>query len=112
MEREEKMVVSLLGCSHALSHGYVLIYPAVLLLLQKEFSLGYLELGVIGSILNFTYGLGALPGGVIYNSLGPKRLYLFCFLGSAIASILVASSSSLGLFITGLSLLGVLGSIY
>ena len=43
-----------MGCSHAVNHGYMLIFPAVLLLLQKEFSLGYLGLGVIGSIMSFT----------------------------------------------------------
>jgi len=112
MQRDEKIIVALTGCSHALSHGYLLIFPTVLLLLQKEFSIGYLELGVIGNIMTFTYGLGALPGGMIYNYLGPKKLYLFCFLGSALTLILVAISSGLFLFTAGLALLGVLGSIY
>jgi len=112
MQRDEKIIVALTGCSHALSHGYLLIFPAVLLLLQKEFSIGYLELGVIGNIMNFTYGLGALPGGMIYNYLGPRNLYLICFLGSAITVILVAISSGLFLFTAGLALLGILGSIY
>ena len=83
MNREEKKIVGLMGCSHALSHGFLLIYPAVLLLLQKEFSMDYLELGIVGNIMNFCYGLGALPGGMIYNYLGPKKLFLICFLGSS-----------------------------
>jgi len=112
MQRDEKIVVALTGCSHALSHGYLLIFPTVLLLLQKEFSIGYLELGVIGNIMTFTYGLGALPGGMIYNYLGPKKLYLFSFVGSAVTVILVAASSGLFLLTAGLALLGVLGSIY
>ena len=95
MDHDEKMVVALTGCSHAFNHGYQLIYPAVLLLLQKEFSLGYLELGAIGNIMTFTYGLGALPGGLVYNRFGPKRLYLLCFLGSAMALLLVAFSPTL-----------------
>jgi FSR family fosmidomycin resistance protein-like MFS transporter len=112
MDREEKMVVALTGCSHALSHGNLLIFPTVLLLLQKEFSLGYLELGVIGNIMNLTYGLGALPSGMIYNYLSPKKLYLFCFLGCSVTLILVAFSSNLVLFISGLALLGAFGSVY
>ncbi|NWF93508.1 MAG: MFS transporter [Syntrophaceae bacterium] len=112
MERQEKMVVALAGCSHAFSHGYMLIFPAVLLLLQKEFSLGYLELGIIGNIMFFTYGLGALPGGMIYNLLGPKRLYLICFIGSTVSLILAAASSSLLVLTAGLALLGVFGSLY
>jgi len=112
MQRDEKVVIGLTGCSHALSHGCMLIFPAVLLLLQKEFSLGYLELGIIGNIMIFTYGLGALPGGMIYNLIGPKKLYLICFLGSTAALIIVAASSSLILLTAGLALLGAFGSIY
>jgi MFS family permease len=112
MGREEKMVVALTGCSHALSHGNLLIFPAVLLLLQKEFSLGYLGLGVIGNIMTMAYGLGALPGGMIYNYLGPKKLYLLCFVGCTISLILVAFSPTLIFFTAGLALLGAFGSIY
>lgn len=112
MTRDEKTVVALTGCSHALSHGYLLIFPAVLLLLQKEFSLGYLQLGIIGNIMSFSYGLGALPGGMIYNRMGPKRLFLLCFLGSSMVALFIAGSSRLILFTIGLALLGALGSVY
>ncbi|MGB9699760.1 MAG: MFS transporter [Thermodesulfobacteriota bacterium] len=112
MNRDEKMIVALTGCSHALSHSYLLIFPAVLLLLQKEFSMGYLGLGIIGNIMVFAYGLGALPGGMIYNRLGPRKLYLICFLGSALASALVAMATNFFLFTAGLALLGALGSVY
>ena len=112
MNREEKKIVGLMGCSHALSHGFLLIYPAVLLLLQEEFSMDYLELGVVGNIMNFCYGLGALPGGMIYNYLGPKKLFLTCFLGSSFVAIFVSLSSTIVLFAAGLALLGIFGSLY
>jgi len=112
MDLHEKRVIALTGCAHALTHGYLLIFPAILLLLQEEFSIGYLKLGVISNIMNLTYGLGALPGGLIYNRLGPKKLFLLCFLGSSIACILVALSSSLIFFTLALALLGALGSVY
>lgn len=112
MNREEKMIITLTGCSHALTHGYLLIFPAVLLLLKDEFSMGYLGLGVIGNIMSFSYGLGALPGGMIYNRFGPKKLYLFCFLGSAFTCLLVAFSPNFIFFTAGLALLGALGSVY
>jgi len=112
MNRSEKMIVALTGCSHALSHGYQLIFPTVLLLLQKEFSVGYFELGVVGNIMSLAYGLGALPAGMIYNRLGPKKLFLLCFFGSSIVSFLVSASPSLILFTAGITFLGALGSIY
>jgi len=112
MTREERRIVALTGGSHALTHGYLLILPAVLLLLREEFSMGYLGLGVVGNIMTFSYGLGALPGGMIYNRLGPRRLYLLCFLGSAVVCLLIAASPGLILFTAGLSVLGALGSVY
>jgi len=112
MKPDEKRIVALTGCSHALSHGYLLIFAAVLSLLQKEFSMGYLGVGIMGTVMTLAYGLGALPGGMIYNRLGARRLYLFCFLGSAAACLLVAAAPNFILFTVGLALLGALGSVY
>ncbi len=112
MTRVEKNIIALMGLSHALTHSYLLIFPATLLLLQKEFSLSYFELGVISNIMTFTYGLGALPGGMIFNRLGAKKLYLLCFLGSTGAAFLTAMASNVILFTAGLALLGALGSVY
>ncbi len=112
MTREERRIVALTGCSHALSHAYLLAFPAVLLLLKEEFSIGYFGLGVIGNIMTFTYGLGSLPGGMIYNRFGPRKLYLLCFLGSAAASLLVALSPNIIFYTVGLAILGALGSVY
>jgi len=112
MNRDEKVLVALTSCSHALTHAYLLIFPAVLLLLKEEFGMGYLGLGVISTIMTFSYGLGALPGGLIYNRFGAKKLYLVCFVGSAGASLLVAASPNFFLFTSGLALLGALGSVY
>jgi MFS family permease len=112
MTRGEKMIIGLTGCSHALTHGYLLVFPAVLLLLKKDFDLGYLGLGVVSNIMSFSYGLGALPGGMIFNRFGPKKLYLFCFLGSTLACLLIAASPNLLIFTIGLAILGALGSVY
>jgi MFS family permease len=112
MTRGEKMIIGVMGCSHALTHAYLLIFPAVLLLLKRDFAIGFLGLGVISNIMSFSYGLGALPSGMIYNRFGPKKLYLVCFLGSSVACFLVSISPNLVLFTIGLALLGVLGSLY
>ena len=112
MTSDEKMIIGLMGCSHALTHAYLLIFPAVLLLLKQDFVIGFLGLGVISNIMSFSYGLGALPSGMIYNRFGPKKLYLVCFLGSSAVCFLVAVSPNLLLFTIGLALLGILGSLY
>jgi predicted MFS family arabinose efflux permease len=112
MTRGEKMIIGLTGSSHAMTHAYLLIFPAVLLLLKKDFDMGYLGLGVVSNIMSFSYGLGALPGGMIFNRFGPKKLYLFCFLGSTLTCLLIAASPNLLIFTVGLAILGALGSVY
>lgn len=112
MTQKEKIIVALTASSHAVTHGNQLIFPSVLLLLQREFSVGYFQLGVIGNIMNFAYGLGALPGGMIYNYLGPKRLYVFCFLGSGVSLLAAGLSPSLTVFAVALGFLGAAGSVY
>ena len=112
MTRKEKIIVALTASSHAVTHGNQLIFPSVLLLLQREFSVGYFQLGMIGNIMNLAYGLGALPGGMIYNYLGPKRLYLFCFLGSGASLIVAGLSPNLMVFAIALGFLGAAGSVY
>ena len=112
MTREEKTIVTLTSFGHALTHSYLLVYPAVLLLLQKEFSLGFLGLGLVGGLATLAYGVGALPGGVLCDWLGPRRLLLVCFLGSALTSLMIALSSSFSLFAVGITLLGFFGSVY
>jgi len=112
MTRGEKMIIALTGCSHAMTHAYLLIFPAVLLLLKKDFDMGYLGLGVVSNIMSFSYGLGALPGGMIFNRFGPKKLYLFCFMGSTLTCLLIAASPNLLVFTAALAILGALGSVY
>lgn len=112
MTRNEKKVVGLMGCSHALSHAYLLVFPAVLLLLKKDFDVGYLGLGVIGNVMSFAYGLGALPSGMIFNRIGAKKLYIVGFLGSTVACFIAAISPNLVILTIGLALLGALGSLY
>jgi MFS family permease len=112
LSKNEKQIIALLGCSHALTHGYLLLLAPLLSLLQKEFSMGYFGVGIIGNIMILAYGLGALPGGVLYDRFGPRKIFLTCFLGSAGISILICLSFNYTLFAVGITLLGALGSVY
>lgn len=112
MERDEQREVLLLGLSHALVHGYMLLFPAVLLLIMKEFGVGYFRLGILGTIANFAFGLGALPAGFLSDRLGARRLILFYLFGSAFAAILVSLSRSFFHLALCLGLLGLFCSLY
>jgi len=112
MNRGEGKEILLLGFSHALVHGYMLILPAVLLLLMKEFQVGYFLLGVLGTISNFAFGLGALPAGFLSDRLGARRLILLYLFGSALSAVLISFSQSFLHLALSLGLLGLFCSLY
>ncbi len=112
MTREERKIIGVTTAAHGLNHGFILIFSAVLPILQKDFGTDYFHLGLIGNICFFAYGLGSLPAGVIADRIGSKRLISLYLFGAALSSFLVALSNSLlalGIFI---GLVGMFCSTY
>lgn len=106
MTREERKIIGVTTAAHGLNHGFILIYSAVLPMLQKDFHTDYLHLGIIGNICFFAFGLGSLPAGIIADRIGSRRMITLYLFGAALSSFLVAFSNSL----VGLGLLiGMLG---
>jgi MFS family permease len=112
MNTQERRLIYLTGMAHFLSHGYTLILPAIILLLIKEFDVGYFVIGVLANICGFFYGLGALPAGFLADRLGSRRILALSFLGSAFSCIFVAFSYSFTGLAVSLGLLGLFGSLY
>ena len=112
MEKGERREVLQLGVSHALVHGYMLIFPAVLLLVMKEFHVGYFRLGILGTIANFAFGLGALPAGFLSDRLGARRLILAYLFGAASIALLISFSESFFHLALCLGSLGLFCSLY
>jgi MFS family permease len=112
MNNQEKRVIFLTGMAHFLSHAYTLILPAVILLLIKEFQVGYFVIGVLANICAFFYGLGALPAGFLADRLGSGRILALSFIGSAVSCFFVAWSYSFTGLAVSLGMLGLFGSLY
>ncbi len=45
--RDERKIIGVTTAAHGLNHGFILIYSAVLPMLQKDFHTDYLHLGII-----------------------------------------------------------------
>ncbi|HSC71067.1 MAG TPA: MFS transporter [Candidatus Methylomirabilis sp.] len=107
-----RRLVWFVGISHATNHFVMLIFPAVLLLVQQEFSLGYARLGLLANVALLCYGMGALPAGMLADRLGGERLLAVWLLGGSLACIGIGFSRgpvSLGV---GLALLGSFASLH
>lgn len=112
MTKEERKIIGVTSAGHGLNHGFILVFSAVLPMLQEVFQAGYFQLGMIGNICFLAYGLGSLPSGILTDVLGPKRLVGIFLFGAALSSFLIALSHSLFLFGLFLGLLGLFCSTY
>jgi MFS family permease len=90
----------------------MLIFPAVLLLVQQEFGLGYGRLGFFANIALFCYGAGALPSGMLADRLGGDRILAIWLLGGSLSCIAIACSAGTIGLILGLAALGLFGSLH
>jgi len=105
-------MVWLVGLSHATNHFVMLIFPAVLLLVQQEFDLGYAELGILAGASSLCFGLGALPAGLLADRLGGTRVLAAWLAGAGLACCGVGVSSGPRTLATGLAALGLFASLH
>jgi len=100
------------NAGHLLSHLLMLLYPTVVLTLERQFSFSYgelLALSVPGAVL---YGVCALPAGWLGDRWSAEYMMVIFYIGSGVAAVLTGlATGPLGIG-AGLTLIGLFGSIY
>ncbi|MBW2058058.1 MAG: MFS transporter [Deltaproteobacteria bacterium] len=112
MTGEERRIIGVVTAAHGLNHGFILIFSAVLPMLQRDFATDYFHLGLIGNVCFFAFGLGSLPAGILADRFGSKRLISVYLFGAALSSFLVALSGSLVALGALIGMLGLFCSTY
>ncbi len=135
MNRDERQVLFLTTTGHGLCHVFVLIFPAVLGLLVKQFAGGaqpsglfetalfgdvfardpvggYSLLSAVGTVCYAAFGFCAVPWGALVDRLGPVRVIRTFFFGAAGAMGLIAASTSLTMLTAGMFCLGLFAGAY
>mgnify|MGYP000389195341 CR=1 FL=1 len=122
MNGNDRSIVGLASLAHAMVHTYELSIPIFVSIWLLEFDvlqLGGMEFGVtqatLGLIVTAGYalfGIGALPGGVIVDRLGSRRLIAVCLFGMAGAFFLLGTASTLVVVTLALLLWGAAASVY
>jgi MFS family permease len=90
----------------------MLVFPAVLLLVQQEFDLGYAGLGILASAAFLCYGVAALPAGMLADRFGGERVLAVWLLGSGLASFAIGFSTGPWTLGAGLAVLGLFASLH
>jgi MFS family permease len=100
------------NAGHVTTHLLMLLYPTVVLALEKSFALSYGELMLLSLPGTVLYGAGALPAGFLGDRWSAERMMVLFYVGSGLAAIATGlSTGPLGIGI-GLGLIGLFGSIY
>jgi len=112
LKAHERKLTWLASFSHFITHGYMTLLPAVLIVITAEHSLSFTEIGIIANIGYFLYGLGAFPAGYLSDKYGSKRMLTIGVTGMAVSSILVGISPGAAAFAITYALLGIFASIH
>jgi len=112
MTREERKIIGVTTAAHGLNHGFILIFSAVLPMLQESFETSYFHLGLIGNICFLAYGLGSLPAGILADRIGSRILISLYLFGAALSSLLIYFSNSIVMFGVLIGVVGIFCSTY
>jgi MFS family permease len=123
VNRNDRAITGLVMLAHAAVHTYELSLPLLLLVWAEEFvALEIPLLGtfpatafVLGAVLTAGYapfGIGALPGGVLADAYGSRRLIVGCLVGMGVAFGGLALAPSLLWVAVALFVWGVAASVY
>jgi FSR family fosmidomycin resistance protein-like MFS transporter len=110
--RQARLAIVFANAGHVLTHLLMLLYPTVVLALERRFSLSYGELMLLALPGTVLYGAGALPAGILGDRWSAERMMVLFYLGSGAAALVTGfASGPLGIAV-GLGLIGLFGSIY
>ena len=108
----DRLVVGFSCIGHGLVHLVMILYPTVVLALERAWGLPYGELIALSLPGFLLFGVGALPAGWLGDKWSAERMMLIFFVGTGLACIFTGLvDGPLGMAI-GLGLIGLFGSIY
>ena len=97
---------------HTYTHLFMLLYPTVVLALERQMDLSYGELLTLALPGTLLFGAGALPAGWLGDRWSSAAMMSIFFLGIGCAALLTALAQTPLHIALGLSLLGLFASIY
>ena len=100
-----------ISLSHGVIHGSLVVLPALLPLMKKDFN-NYLILGLMISIVFSIYGWGSIPAGIIADHWSRKKAIVLSMFLCGIASLFIALAHSLSFMIVSLIILGIGTALY
>ena len=75
---QKNIIITSIG--HFLVHSMTMILPAILVILEKEFSVSLVQLGQLATIQILFLGLGGFPSGILADRFGSRMVLMVFFI--------------------------------
>jgi MFS family permease len=112
LKANDRSIASFTMAGHALVHWFETAIPIFLVVWLTEFDVSIALLGLVVALGYAPFGIGALPGGILADRYGTKRLIVCCLAGMSLAFVVLALSTSIYAIAVGLLLWGIAASVY
>jgi len=112
MDGNERSIVAFASSAHALVHTYELSIPIFVVVWLQEFGASTTQLGLAVTGGYALFGIGALPGGVLADRFGSRRLVAGDLIGMGLSFLALSFANGLVAVALALAGWGVAASVY
>ena len=112
MNPNDRAITGFTMAGHAMVHTYELAVPILLTVWLVEYSVTSATLGTVVAVGYGLFGVGALPGGVLVDRFGSRRLIVACLFGMGAAFVLLGLLPGVAGIAVALAVWGLAASVY
>jgi len=112
MNRNDRAITGFTMAGHGMVHTYELSIPILMTVWLVEFSVTSATLGTVVAIGYGLFGVGALPGGLLVDRFGSRRLIVACLVGMGGSFLLLAAAPGIVGITAALAVWGLAASVY
>lgn len=112
MDANDRSIAVFTMLGHGLVHWFEMSIPIFLVAWRGAFDVSLVLVGLVVALGYAPFGLGALPGGMLADRFGARRVVLACFAGMTGSFLLLAAATSMPTIAAALLLWGTAASVY
>ena len=112
LDANDRAIAGFTMTGHSLVHWFETSIPIFLVVWLAEFDVSVALMGIVVALGYAPFGLGALPGGILADVYGTKRLVLLCIGGMSLSFLVLSIAPNIYAIAVGLVLWGIAASVY
>lgn len=105
-------VIGLIGVAHFFSHLFILLLPPLFLTLREEFSVSFLELGLIMTVFSGATASTQLPFGYLVDKFGARWILIGGLAAESLAFVMIGFGDGFWSLLAMMAVAGVANGVY